>query len=108
LEVLVHFELSLDELPESFTLLRVEMPKSVGIRDVRGSLPPGWSNHLALTRRLGDTWLKEADTLLMRVRTVTVPHNCNYLFNTLHTDADRVELTHFAFPLDPRLFPGQD
>ncbi|MDZ7852781.1 MAG: RES family NAD+ phosphorylase [Halomonas sp.] len=81
LEVLVHFELGLDELPEAFTLLRVELPDDVDVRDTCDDLPPEWSDDLTTTRRIGDTWLNETETLLLRVPTVIVPHNCNYLFN---------------------------
>lgn len=105
LEVLVHCELSLDELPDAFTLLRVELPEGVSWRDARGDLPSNWSEDIAITRHLGDAWLKDGETLLLKVPTVIVPHNCNYLFNPRHPDAARAELTHFAFPLDPRLFP---
>lgn len=106
LEVLVHFELSMDELPEAFTLLRVELPKDVSERDLGGDLPANWSEDNTVTRHMGDAWLKEAETLLLKVPTVIVPHNCNYLFNPLHSDAARVELIHFEFPVDPRLFPS--
>jgi len=107
LEVLVHFELSLDELPEAFTLLRVDLPQIASVRDARGSLPAQWSDEPATTRGIGDAWLKEAKTLLLQVPTVIVPHNCNYLFNPLHPDAAKVTLTHFEFPPDPRLFPAE-
>ncbi|QEA39356.1 hypothetical protein FGL86_09885 [Pistricoccus aurantiacus] len=84
--------------------MRVELPKDVNVRDVRADLPAGWNDNLAITRRIGDAWLKEAETLLLQVPTVIVPYNCNYIFNPLHSDAARVELTHFKFPVDPRLF----
>lgn len=100
----MHFELSMDELPEKLTLLRAELPVNASVRDIRGSLPAGWSDDLAITRHIGDAWLREAETLLLQVPTVIVPYNCNYVFNPLHPDAARVKLTHFEFPIDPRLF----
>lgn len=108
LEVLVHFELSLDELPETFTLLRVELPQDASVQDARASLPAQWSKASAVTRRIGDTWLKETKTLLLQIPTVLVPHNCNYVFNPLHPDAAKAKLTHLEFPLDSRLFPAED
>ncbi|MWJ28515.1 RES domain-containing protein [Halomonas sp. ZH2S] len=104
LEILVNLEIDLDELPETFTLLRVELHSDASERDARDVLPVEWNNHLAVTRQFGDDWLRKADTLLLQVPTAIVPHNSNFLFNPLHPDAGHVELTHFEFPVDPRLF----
>lgn len=104
LEVLVHFELTMDELPDAFTLLRVKLPQDVSESNARADLVAHWSENPSITRRIGDAWLEKTETLLLEVPTVIVPHNCNYLFNPLHPDATRAELTHFGFPVDPRLF----
>lgn len=104
LEVLVHFELSMGELPEHFTLLRVDFPSSVSIQDAREILKPDWYNHAPHTQAMGDAWLASTDSLLLRVPTAIVPENCNFIFNPAHPDAKHAVLTSFDFPADARLF----
>lgn len=104
LEVLVHLELSMDELPEHFTLLRVELPDSISIIDGHDHLNEDWQMDVLATRKIGDRWLEGEESLLYRVPTAIVPANCNYLFNPLHPDAASAKLTAFKFPADKRLF----
>jgi RES domain-containing protein len=107
LEVLIHFELELDDLPESLTLLRADFPPTVTLIDQRDRLPAQWKDDLTATRRLGDEWLAGAPSLLLRVPTAIVPYNSNVLFNPLHPDAKKAKLSHTTFPLDPRLLNHQ-
>lgn len=103
LEVLVHFELELDDLPDSLTLLRVDLPRSASLIDGRDRLPADWPDNLGATRRIGDEWLARSSSLLYQVPTAIVPYNSNFLFNPAHPDAKKVKLSHSTFPLDPRL-----
>jgi RES domain-containing protein len=104
LEVLVHLELSIEELPESFTLLRVELPENASVIDGRELLKDDWSQDVLATRKVGDDWLQDESSLLYRVPTAIVPANCNYLFNPAHPEAARAKLEVFDFPADRRLF----
>jgi RES domain-containing protein len=104
LEVLVHLELTIDELPEHFTLLRVELPEEVSLVDGRAALGDDWQDDIMASRETGDNWLESEATLLYRVPTAIVPANCNYLFNPLHPDAEKAKLSAFSFPADRRLF----
>jgi RES domain-containing protein len=104
LEVLVHLELSIEELPESFTLLRVELPDSASVIDGRELLKDDWSQDVLATRKVGDDWLQDERSLLYRVPTAIVPANCNYLFNPAHPEAGGAKLSVFDFPVDRRLF----
>lgn len=103
LEVLVHFEMSIDELPDRFTLLRIELPSSPSKACVEKQLPENWHQQQHLTRSLGSQWLSEGSALLLKVPTVIVPHNSNYLFNPRHPEASLAKLSVEQFPLDPRL-----
>jgi RES domain-containing protein len=104
LEVLVHMELTVEELPKSFTLLRVELPENPSVIDGRKQLKDDWSQDVLATRKVGDDWLQSENSLLYRVPTAIVPENCNYLFNPAHPEAVGVKLEVFAFPADGRLF----
>ncbi len=103
LEVLVHFEMSIDELPDRLTLLRVELPSTLREASIEGHLPDDWHQQQHLTRSLGSQWLREGSTLLLKVPTAIVPHNCNYLFNPHHPEASLAKLSVEQFPVDPRL-----
>lgn len=104
LEVLVHMELTVEELPKSFTLLRVELPENPSVIDGRKQLKDDWSQDVLATRKVGDDWLQSENSLLYRVPTAIVPANCNYLFNPAHPEAVGVKLEVFDFPADGRLF----
>lgn len=104
LEVLVHFEMAMGELQESFTLLRVELPDSVSVKDAREQLKPGWHEQSEVTQAMKDGWLASSESLLLRVPTAIVPENCNFIFNPLHPEARQAKLTSFEFPADKRLF----
>jgi RES domain-containing protein len=101
LEALVH-ELSLDELPESYQWLEVDVGDGVRVAPPP-ELPPGWQRDLSKTRALGDAWLKDAPTPLLEVPSVIVPKTANYLLNPRHPKADDVRIASvIRYPLDLR------
>jgi RES domain-containing protein len=107
LEVLVHLELNDPEhLPDSYQLLRIDVPDSVSITDLaEGSLDPAWRNLLELTRAAGDNWLSVAASALLSVPSAIVPHTQNYLINPAHRDTGKIKIhSHGNFPFDFRLF----
>jgi RES domain-containing protein len=103
-EVLVHLELQEDELPPSYTLLKVEAPASVAIEEISVPAKENWKADLSISKRLGDEWLRSANTALARVPSAILPNTFNYLLNPLHRDAKKIRIsnaTRAAF--DPRL-----
>lgn len=104
LEVLVHLEVNVEDLPDSFSLLRVELPENASLIDGREQLREDWAEDVLTTRQIGDNWLRGEASLLYRVPTAIVPANCNYLFNPAHPEATSVRFTTFDFPADKRLF----
>jgi RES domain-containing protein len=105
-EILVHLELTPDELPGSYKLLKVEVPGDLAIArlDVT-KLPKRWKGKLTITRTIGDEWLASRKTALLRVPSVIVPETFNLLLNPEHRDARRIKiLSHQRYPWDDRLF----
>jgi RES domain-containing protein len=92
-EVLVHLELEEDELPPSYTLLKVEAPASISLEEIRLPARGDWRTDLEITRNLGDEWLKSAKTVLARVPSAILPNTFNYILNPLHRDAKRIKIT---------------
>jgi RES domain-containing protein len=105
LEVLVHFELDLSEIPTNYQLLEVDYNQRIGMSHLhKNSLPEGWQNDLELTRAIGDEWLISSSSLLLRVPSAVVPHSYNYLFNPRHVAAGDAEIISARqHPFDTRL-----
>lgn len=109
LEVLVHFELDITNLPVSYRLLQIEAPRDLVVED----LPPDllserWVENAAETRLFGDTWLRAGSTALMAVPSAIVPDTFNILVNPDHHDARRLSIVRVAdHPIDARLL-GRD
>lgn len=105
LEVLVHFELDLSEIPETYQLLEVDYSKRTGMSHLhKNYLPAYWREDLELTRAIGDEWLMGSSSLLLRVPSAVVPHSYNYLFNPRHVLASDAEIISARrHPFDARL-----
>ena len=107
LEVLVHLELGdLEHLPDSYQLLRIDVPDSIAIAKLdEDSLEPVWRKLPELTRAIGDKWLRESGSALLSVPSAIVPHTQNYLINPVHRDNRKIKIhSHGNFPFDFRLF----
>jgi RES domain-containing protein len=105
LEILVHVK-SQREL-EGYVKLRVEAPKDVVSEP--SALPSNWRQGRAPdeTRAIGDAWLQAGETLLLRVPSVIIPEESNYLLNPSHPDFDRLTVGEAEpFSFDPRLRGG--
>ena len=105
LEVMVHREVDAEDLPTHYQLLGVDVPDDVPTASRNeGELPEGWRGQTALTQALGDAWLREAPTALLRVPSAIVPDASNYLLNPAHADAARISVASAArAAFDPRL-----
>jgi RES domain-containing protein len=104
LEALVHIEATgPSELPAGYQLLEVELPDDAHTTDA--TLPGAdWPRQLQLTRRCGDTWLAEGQSLLLRVPSAVVARTHNRLFNPLHPQAAQCRVISVArYPFDSRL-----
>jgi RES domain-containing protein len=105
LEVLVHAEVDIEDLPVSFRYLEIEAPGTLAVDDVdTGALAQSWRTDLPATRRAGDRWLHSNRTALLRVPSAIVPATWNILINPRHPESAQVRVvrTH-SHGLDPRL-----
>ncbi len=106
LEVLVHSGVREPEAFGHLHFLKLDVPDALHIERVEeAQLPPDWSTRPDLTRALGDQWLRDGRSALLRVRSVLVPETYNLLINPRHPDSARITaIASFPYPLDPRLF----
>ncbi|WP_207458209.1 RES family NAD+ phosphorylase [Azospirillum sp. SYSU D00513] len=105
LEILVHQEISSPaDLPDGYRLLTVEVDDGVLPANCP-DLPEDWREREALTRAIGDQWLAEGASALLRVPSAIMPDVHNILLNPLHPDAAKARIVSSRLaPFDRRLF----
>jgi len=93
LEVLVHTEIGIDDVPVNFRYLEIDAPDTLAVEDVDMSgLGKSWPTDLAATRRSGDQWLQSGRTALLRVPSVIVPATWNILINPGNQESGQVRV----------------
>lgn len=106
LESLVHFG---GHIPQSaFSVFKVEIPEAISIDEV-ANLPADWQNipFPASTQDIGDTWVHEGRTAVLKVPCVIVPSEFNYVLNPLHPAFKGIRIGKpETFYFDPRLMPS--
>ena len=108
-EALVHLELDPADLPPSYKLVKAEASDNLPIRTISASeLPSDWTRNTLTTRSIGDRWLFEQDTALLRVPSAILPETWNVLLNPEHSQAKHVHVvSHREYPWDRRLLEKQ-
>lgn len=109
LEILVHLDdaslrTSYSFIPISFPAECVLTPGKKGV----AALPPHWANTPAPfdCARYGDEWTSSGTSLVLRLPSVSIPRESNFLLNPLHPDWSKVKVGEAqGFDFDPRLFP---
>lgn len=107
LEALVHVEVeSLEDLPQSYQLLRIAFPKRAAVEEVvLAALPSDWKRQTLLTRSIGDAWLAAGRTPALRVPSAISPYAHNVLLNpTLLGRAGIRVVSKSRYPFDARFF----
>lgn len=71
---------------------------------MRGSSLLTGDSAISLTQKIGDVWLNEGPTSLLRVPSAIVPEANNYLLNPVHADAALIIIAStIRVAFDPRL-----
>ena len=102
-EALVH--LPIDVLP-AFSAVRVDFDDSLVAILEDADLPADWRSDPAptSTRTIGDAWVLAGNSAVLRVPSVVVPMEFNYVLNPRHPDFAQVTVgTPMPFPFDLRL-----
>jgi len=105
LEILVHFEIDIQDLPVRYRLLKIEAPADVHVERVSvDDLPANWPQKTEVTRELGERWLVKGSAALLSVPSAIVPETFNVLLNPAHQDAKRIVVVQTGeHAIDPRL-----
>jgi RES domain-containing protein len=92
LEMLIH--LQSQELLKRYVLFEVTFDESLVTTVDRRTLPKTWgkSPPSAVVQRVGDVWVAGGESAVLRVPSVVVPHEWNYLLNPGHPDFRRITI----------------
>jgi len=102
-EVLVHLPSGI--LPV-YSAVRVAFDEDLVAAVDPLALPTNWRDHPPPpeTKAIGDRWVAEGSSLVLRVPSVIVPNEFNYILNPAHPAfADITIGDPIPFPFDPRL-----
>jgi RES domain-containing protein len=103
LEMIVH--LNADRLKTPFKLTVIEIPNEIDILTVDMSvLSERWSDHdnYPICQEIGDKWIQEFESCVLRVPSAIIKNEYNYLINHQHQDFKRIkiiEIEDFEFNL---------
>lgn len=86
LEILVHAEIDIEDLPVTYRYLEIDVPDSVSreLLDPSALGGAGWSARLEDTRKMGDEWLHSRRTAMLLVPSSIVPATMNIVLNPAH------------------------
>ncbi len=105
LENLVHR--SGEGLNRIFKTVEIDIPGSLTIQNVlRTQLKDDWTKreNYFQTRTIGDEWLKEKKSPILRIPSAIIPEEHNYLINPEHPDFQKISIKRISdFLFDNRL-----
>ena len=105
-EVAVHF--SIATLPEGYMMMTIQVPDNISISEVDSiELPIGWNQFppLKATQSIGDRFIQEGKTCLLKVPSAVTSGDFNYLLNPMHVEFKKIKITGYdPFPFDNRMF----
>ena len=104
LELLVHTDVPL--VPSDLVAFEIEIPDATAVETVEvATLPKDWRipGHPDC-RSIGDSWLAEERTAVLRVPSAVVPEEWNYIINPAHRAAKSIQIVgRRKFAFDSRL-----
>jgi len=91
---------------DAYVLLPASFPESLVTPIDLGTLPGGWDTYPppAAAQGVGDQWIRESVSAVLKVPSVLVPGEWNYILNPRHPDFSAVRIGPVEpLLLDPRL-----
>jgi RES domain-containing protein len=105
-EVAVHIPLGI--LPKDYFMVEIELPDSLTITELYSKdLPKGWNSLPAQpdSQAIGDQFVRENKFPALKVPSVVVKGEFNYILNPRHPEFCQIKITNTEpYPFDPRLF----
>ena len=89
-------------------MVEIEIPDSVKILEFQESeLPSGWDSlsNQPISQTIGDRFVEEDQFAVLKVLSVVVKGEYNFILNPKHKDFKKIEIIGTEpFPFDPRFF----
>ena len=105
-EIAVHTPLG--NLPFGYELITIEIPDEIPIKEVSSAdLPLEWKSipHSPASQKIGNCFVAEGKFMVLKVPSVVVPGDFNYLLNPAHAEFYKVKIKSVEpFNFDERLF----
>lgn len=90
--------------PDFYTLLSIQIPESSTVTIELKKLKSEWQNSIEYTRSIGEEFLRDNQSLVLKVPSAIVTQEHNFLINPLHKDFKKVKVVHSELlELDKRL-----
>lgn len=90
-----------------FKVTLIEIPDSLTIDEIsKDDLPSDWKEYTnySTCQELGDQWIKNGNSAVLRVPSAIINEEYNYLLNPLHTDFTKIKVDSLeSFSFDDRL-----
>lgn len=104
LEYLAHIGTS-SLLPSKLVLMTLVFSEKINFKEISiKELKKDWQKKLLYTRNIGSKFLKENKNLFLRVPSVIMPDEYNFLFNPLHPDSKQCTIFTEPFLFDERIY----
>ncbi|GAB3427808.1 RES family NAD+ phosphorylase [Niabella aquatica] len=105
LEIVVNYDRTLTPLLPSFHLVEMQVPDANITEIEQSALKKNWSSDMDYTRYIGDQFLQSESDLVLKIPSVVIPEESNFLLNPRHTDLKKVSIESVRkYGLDDRLF----
>ena len=91
-------------LQKDFRNLIIEIPDTLKIKSVK-KLKRGWHRfeNYPYTQAIGDSWIESVESAILRVPSVIIPEEFNFLLNPNHGDFKNIKLLR----MEPFTFDGR-
>ena len=90
--------------PDTYTLLSIQIPESSTVTIELKKLKSEWQTSIEYTRSTGEEFLRDNQTLILKVPSAIVTQEHNFLINPLHKDFKKVKIVNSELlELDKRL-----
>jgi len=105
-EVAVHIPIGI--LPKDYFMVEIEIPSAIKIKEIKiDDLPDGWDAIPSQpnSQKIGDEFVEENKHTVLKVPSVVVKGDFNYILNPKHERFKEIKITStYSFPFDFRLF----
>lgn len=104
-EVAVHVPLGI--IPINYFIASIDIPENDILELKPNDLPDNWNSNpfIKSTQLVGDSFIRKAEHLILKVPAASVQGDFNYLINPRHPDFSKIKLKSIdPFVFDVRLF----